>query len=243
MEPVELREDFGPPPDSGPALEQGQVHVWAVSLSGNVEPFEGLLSLEEVDRVERFRFAEHRRRYTISRGALRTILGRYIGTPPQELRFGAGRRGKPFLEEHEDLQFNLSHSGHLAMVALGTFPIGVDLEKIRRLESCRDIARRHFSECEFAELDELPEDEQLAGFYRCWTRKEAYIKALGEGLSMPLDSFDVSIGPEARLLALRNRDDRVEDWSMHDVSPTHDYAAAIAARRPGCGVRCFRFGG
>lgn len=243
MDPLELREDFGHPPEPGPGLEQGEVHVWAVPLSGAVEAYEGLLSAEEIDRVERFRFADHRRRYTISRGALRIILAGYSGASPEALRFGVGRRGKPHLEGRDDLQFNLSHSGHLAMVAVGTRPVGIDLEKVRSLESCRDIARRHFSESEFADLEGLAEDERLMGFYRCWTRKEAYIKALGEGLSLPLDSFDVSIGPDARLAAFRNRDDRVEDWTMYDVSPAPDYAAAMAVHHPGCRLRRFRFGG
>src|SRR5262249_8152166 len=148
-----------------------------------------LLSPAELQRAERHRFLDHRRRYAIGHGALRALLGGYAGVDPTRLAFRAGPRGKPYLEHPHDLYFNLSHSGQLALVAVSRSEVGVDLEKVRHLESLLDIARRHFSPTEFAVLEGATEDARLDLFYRCWTRKEAYIKAVGEGLAMSLDGF------------------------------------------------------
>lgn len=222
------------------ALEAGEVHVWAVSLDGDPAPFDGLLCPSEQDRLARFRFAEHQRRFHISHGALRRILGGYLRQDPREVVFRHGPRGKPFLEGGE-LSFNLSHSGQLALVAVAAEEVGVDVEKVRRLESLTQIAERHFSDREFAALDELEGDARELAFYRCWTRKEAYIKALGEGLSMALDSFEVSIAAQAAFLACHDGREDPARWSMLDVSPCADYVGAVAARAPDVAVSRLQF--
>lgn len=236
-EPI-LNASFQPESAGGPRLEAAEVHVWAVPLHGAHEPFQALLSAAEQAKAERLRFADHRRRLTIWHGALRAILGGYAGREPRALEFTFGPRGKPYLLG-APLQFNLSHSAQLALVAVGRNELGVDCEKVRHLENLDDIARRHFSAVEFAALSALAEPERLRGFYRCWTRKEAFIKAIGAGLSLPLDTFDVTIGEPAAFLAFRDGQEDPERWTLADVSPGPDYIAALAARERGFRVRTF----
>lgn len=230
MEDLHLHPVFTPAAPGSLRLEPGEVHVWAIPLTGEPERFQQLLSATELARAERFRFLDHRRRHVIAHGALRVILGGYAGADPAVLEVAIGTRGKPFLPRYSGLHFNLSHSGHLAMLAVGDRELGVDVEKLRRLESLQDIARRHFSHAEFESLRALPEAEQLRGFYRLWTRKEAYIKAVGAGLSMPLDVFDVSIADEARFLGFRDGTEDPAQWHLQDVSPAADFTAALARR-------------
>ena len=220
---------FAPAAPGSLALAQGEVHVWAVRLTGDPEQFAQVLSSAELDRVHRFRFADHQRRYQVCHGVVRFILGGYLGCRPADVEFRHGPRGKPFIEG-QALDFNISHSGNLALVAVGTRPLGVDVEKLRRLESLSQIAERHFSSLECDVLNRLEGGARELGFYRCWTRKEAYIKALGEGLAMALDSFDVCLDKEPSLLACRDSDEHPAAWSMLDVSPAEDFVGALAVR-------------
>lgn len=244
MDEVVLHASFEPTRPGSAVLRDREVHVWAVPLHGDGDAFRALLSPAELERIERFRFADHRRRYQIGHGALRLVLAGYTNQSPERIEFVHGPRGKPYLAGAPPGQprgpfFNLSHSGKLAVIAVAGVELGVDLEKERHLESLTEIARRHFSETEFAALDALAGDERRRAFYRCWTRKEAYIKALGEGLSMPLDAFDVSVGEEPRFLACRDgREDPVH-WSILDVAPAVDFAAAAALRAHGVTVHRF----
>jgi len=243
MDEVQLHGSFRCESPGGPSLGSGELHVWAVPLLGCSERYGALLSSAETDRASRFRVVDHRRRYAISHGALRAILAGYLGADAQALHFETGARGKPRLSAHPALHFNLSHSGQLALIALGAIEVGVDVEKQRHLESLREIARRHFSAAEVEELEAAPAAAQLQAFYRCWTRKEAYVKALGHGLTLALDVFDVSIGEDVRFVAFRTTGESPADWTLADVSPGADYTGAVAARRPGLHVRTFALAG
>jgi 4'-phosphopantetheinyl transferase len=239
MEDVLLHDRFEPATAGEIGYAPHELHVWAVSLHGDAEPLAALLSPSEVARLERFRFADHRRRFQIGHGALRAILGGYLGRDPAGLEFVQGPRGKPHMA-NPGLCFNLSHSGKLALIGIAGVEIGVDVEKVRHLESLTEIARRHFSETEFAALDALSGSQRELAFYRCWTRKEAYIKALGEGLSMPLDTFDVAVGETPAFLACRDGREDPRDWSLVDVSPGPEFVGAAALRGRDFAVRCFR---
>lgn len=239
MDEVALHASFRPESAGGVPLGPREVHVWAVPLHGDPEPFAALLSKAENARLERFRFADHRRRYQIGHGALRAILGGYLGKHPVDLDFVAGPKGKPYLAGAGPY-FNLSHSGKLALIGVSATELGVDCEKMRHLESLDEIARKHFSESEFGALEALDGDRKQLAFYRCWTRKEAYLKAVGEGLSMPLDTFDVSLGEQPALVACRDGREDPANWSMLDVSPAPEFAAAVALRCTDVAVRCFR---
>jgi 4'-phosphopantetheinyl transferase len=194
-----------------------------------------LLSADEGERASRFHFERDRRRFTASRALLRIVLGAYLHSAPESLRFRYSDQGKPALDgEHlkGGLMFNVSHSGGVALFAITRGrEIGVDVERVRRSSDLEAIARRFFSACEQMQLAALEPEQRGEAFFRCWTRKEAYIKARGEGLSMPLDQFDVSIGvgDQNALLATRPDPAEAHRWSVRDVPTDPDYAAAVAA--------------
>ncbi len=219
-------------------LGADEVHVFAVPLDGDAERFRSVLNQEEKQRADRYRFLDHRRRFAIGHGALRLILASYLRADAAGLGFVAGPRGKPALVGDE-LQFNLTHSAQMAMIAVSHARVGIDCEKVRRLERLVDIAKRQFSDVEHAALRALPESERLHAFYRCWTRKEAYVKAHGLGLSA-LDVFDVGLGARAEFLAFRDGEE-LDSWSLRDISPSSDFVAAVAANRGSVRVRAFRW--
>ena len=242
MDEFALHAAFTVATPGGPQLQPGELHVWAVPLTGDPEQLGAHLSKAENQRLSRFHFADHRRRYQIGHGALRSILAGYLGCGPADVEFASGPRGKPYLAGPGP-HFNLSHSGKLALIGVANFELGLDLEKVRRLDSLTEIARKHFSASEFAALDALQGDARELAFYRCWTRKEAYIKAVGEGLSMPLDIFDVSLDEQPRFLAIRDGKEDAARWSLMDVSPAADFVAAAAMRQHGVRVQRQRLAG
>ena len=209
-----------------------EVHVWSADLDRIPE---GLLreplSADEQERGRRFHFERDRRRFVATRGLLRRLLGRYLGLDPCRLRFGYGPRGKPFLAGEDELRFNVSHSGGLALLAFARGrEVGVDVERERPVPEAEDIARRYFSPREEAELRRLREGEWTAAFFRCWTRKEAFIKATGDGLSRSLDAFDVTLAPgePARLLRVEGEPEAARRFWIEDVSPAPGFAGALA---------------
>lgn len=227
-----------PPPEV--ELLPDEVHVWCASLEAAPSTIQGLqrvLSAEEVARAERFRFARDRQHFIVARGLLRTLLGRYLHMAPQDLSFSYNTYGKPALtiqsapDEASWLQFNLSHSRELALFAFTTTRlIGIDIEYMRADIEYEQLAKHYFSAYEYATLREIPAEQQCEAFYHCWTRKEAYIKARGKGLSLPLDLFDVSLRPEEPAALLNSREDPSEHvrWSLHALAPGANYAAALA---------------
>lgn len=224
-----------------------EVHVWRASCrltATEILTLRRLLSDDELERAKRFHFARDRDHYTAARAALRVILGRYLNLPPAGLRFKYNSFGKPTLDGGAGgLRFNLSHSGGLALyaVALGR-EVGVDVEHLKD-EMDGGVAERFFSPSEVAALRSLAPEAQKRAFFDCWTRKEAYIKARGEGLSLPLDSFDVSVAPDEPAALLRTRDDAGEAsrWTLHELSPGPGYAAALAVEGGDWRLRCWRW--
>lgn len=216
-------------PPSSLSLQPGDVHVWRLVLDVPVEPFLELLQPDEIDRANRFHFEKDRKHFTIARGFLRVLLGRYLQSDPKRVVFFYGAYGKPALEREGSLRFNMSHSGGMALYAFTEGrEIGVDVEHVRADFTSDDIARRFFSPSEVESLCRLPGEERVAGFFRCWTRKEAYIKATGRGLSQALDGFDVTLGPGELAALLRNDDGTHERWTMADVEVGPGYAGALA---------------
>lgn len=185
--------------------------------------------------MERFRFERDRRRFIVGRGVLRTILGRYLGVEPDKVQFRYSPRGKPYLAERFDsygLRFNLAHSHELALYAFTRDrEIGVDLEYVRPMPDAVEIATRFFSTRENAVFRVLPKSQELEAFYNCWTRKEAYLKATGDGLARPLDQFAVSLTPgePARLLHVeKDLLQEIARWSFQALKPAFSYVAAVA---------------
>lgn len=195
--------------------------------------FASLLADDEGARAGRFAFENLRDSYTLARGSLRILLGRALGAAPESIRFRYGEKGKPTLAEPGRLRFNSSHSGGLALVALTLdCEIGVDIEQIRPLHDLQAVAARYFCAEEAAELMSLAEHQREAAFFRCWTRKEAYVKAIGDGLSAPLDGFAVSLQPGAgaRMIHLGGDIRAAAAWSLRDLPVASGYAAALAYR-------------
>ncbi len=215
------------------SLGESEIHVWRAELDAPAAAHDRLkrhLSPDELARASRFVFEEHRRRFVAARGILRDVLARYLGCTPAALQFRYGRRGKPEVDSGGlDLRFNLSHSGGVAVVAVARGrEVGIDVERIRPEAATDAIARRFFSPREVEALAALPPKERLEAFFRCWTRKEAYIKARGEGLRIPLSSFDVSVGREAALLAVRGAPEESSRWTLAELQPGPSYAGALA---------------
>jgi 4'-phosphopantetheinyl transferase len=234
---------------SGLVLGPGEIHVWSVRLDPPAEQVERLgryLSAEEWERANRFRFEKHRRQYVVGRGALRSLLASYLGTRPELVKFSYGPRGKPFLDPQGDLQFNLTNSDELALVGfvLGR-EIGVDVEYLRKMADCEQISERFFSESERTVLRSLPFPAKEEAFFNCWTRKEAYLKAVGEGLAAPLDSFDVTLALDEppRMLTLEGDPERAARWFFHHLRPAPDYVGAIAIEGGTWEVRTWTFEG
>jgi 4'-phosphopantetheinyl transferase len=236
---MNIRDDFSA---ETPSLGDNEVHVWRVDLNAaaaSPSQWEQVLSPEERERTARFRFEKDRLHFSAARSWLRMVLGRYLGSAPGTLRFRYAEKGKPSLDPSQEanrLTFNISHSGGVALFAFTRGrEVGIDVEGIRRNFDTEAIARRFFSAAEQARLSDLPADERPEAFFRCWTRKEAYIKAMGEGLSLPLHQFDVSIGvgDQNALLATRPDPGEASLWSLSDLEAGRDFAAAIAVAGSG----------
>jgi 4'-phosphopantetheinyl transferase len=182
----------------------------------------------------------------VGRSTLRTLLGRYLRTPPRSIGLRLGPNGKPLLTQSSPaLHFNLAHSEGLALLALALdLEVGVDVEQIRGGPDLAAIAPRFFSPRENAQLDAVAAAGRAEAFYQCWTRKEAVIKATGEGLSRPLHSFDVTLGPgrPARLLRLEGEADAHRRWTLHELRPEPGFVGAIAAATPALSVIGWREG-
>lgn len=218
-------------------LSDDEVHVWRVSV-GAARPqigfLLGALTRDEREKAGRFHFQKDRQQSVVARGALRDILSRYLNTPPGELRFSYGPQGKPGLEQSvqgKHLEFNLSHSHGLIVVAVSAArQVGVDIERIRPGSEWEQIVERFFSPLEAGSLRGLPVNLRTEAFFCCWTRKEAYIKAKGGGLSIKLSGFDVSVTPGQPAKLLRSVEDpeAALRWSLMEITPAPGYAGAVA---------------
>lgn len=224
----------------------GEVRVWRAELDSFASArarLAGVLSTDERERAERFRAPADRERYVVAHGLLRVLLGRCLEDDPARLRFRSGAHGKPALEaewESAGIRFNISHSGGLALIALARgADVGIDVERVQAGRGEMAIAERFFAPEEVAALRALPEARRRAAFYACWTRKEAIIKGLGDGLTCRLDTFRVSVDPEQRTGLLLAADDPrlAGGWSLRSLEAGAGYAAALAARGGGPAVR------
>jgi 4'-phosphopantetheinyl transferase len=219
-------------------LNHKEVHVWRATLDlpmSRVRSLEQTLAADERARAERFHFEKDRMHFIVARGLLRAILGRYLARNPHTLRFCYSQYGKPTLarESHNDasLCFNVTHSHGVALYAVSrNRAIGIDLERIRTDVACEQIAERFFSPYEVSTLRSVPIYMRPEAFFSCWTRKEAYLKARGMGLSLALSQFDVTVAPggSAALLSTREEDQDISSWWLCDLSPGFGYVAALA---------------
>lgn len=222
----------------------GEVHLWRIDLDTDqsLTALRATLSSEECQRAQRFRSPDLSRRWTVARGALRCILASYCESQPRSLVLHAESGGKPKLTlPASTISFNLSHSDGLALLAIAeNRRIGVDVEIVHPLNEVADLSRRFLAPVEFRQILALPPEQQAAAFFTCWTRKEAYLKAIGLGLSVPLDRFEVTLGVDQfpRFISV----DSIEpgQWNLIDVSEP-GVAAALAVEGHMPVLRCLRF--
>jgi 4'-phosphopantetheinyl transferase len=244
--------EFRSPPTRRLRLKKDEIHIWRVALGQPgkaVNALEEILSQDERRRAGRFLKTQDQRRFTVARAALRAILGDYLALPPREIRIRYTDHGKPELDlpRNEDpIRFNLSHSHDLALCAVcRDREVGIDVEYARAGFSVDEIAPQFFSARENAALAALPPQERARAFFACWTRKEAYVKADGKGLSIALDKFDVSVDPAASRFSLHVHGDPIasSEWLIQSLRPGEDYFAAVAARRPDWKIQCWQWAG
>lgn len=230
-----------------PVWTAEEVCVWRIPLDCGPETIERLrdtLSADELERAGRFHFPRDRNRFTVARASLRILLSRYLETDPATLRFGYGQAGKPELATPGP-PFNMSHSDGLALVAVGgPGRLGVDIERIRP-RAPDDSLTGFFAPAEEAAIQALPAAVREQAFFSCWTRKEAWIKARGDGLSFGLDRFEVSVAPNApaALLNVIDHPEEVLKWELRSLHPAPGYAAALAVEGHGWRLRCLDWEG
>ncbi len=231
-------------------LRRNTVHVWRTATevsASRLAPLYELLAPDEHARAARFLYEEDRRRYTVARGVLRSILARYLEVEPAAIEFRYGAHGKPLLAETpggRDVRFNLSHSYGWALHAFAVGrEVGVDVERIRPDTDIMGIARHSFSPAEVEALTGLSEGQRRNAFFNCWTRKEAFIKAHGEGIALGLSSFDVTLRPGEPAALLRFEGDPGEAlrWSMRALDAGEGYKAALAVEGEGWDLKCWQY--
>lgn len=236
--------------DLRPILGHAETHLWLVSVTEFATKRGRLaasLSEKERERAARFRFDRDRNRFIVRRAALRDVLSRYMEVTAKEIRFSVMARGKPRLADglgDHEVRFNDSSSADWALIGVARKrEIGVDLERIDPARADPKIAEHFFAPGEIDVLRDLSGRAWLEGFFNCWTRKEAFVKSLGEGLYFPLDAFEVTLAPgePARLLSMRGTERNVSRWAMKAIQGPPGYVAALASEGEIGAVRCWRW--
>jgi 4'-phosphopantetheinyl transferase len=220
--------------------------VRLVATDEEVQCLQCTLAVDEIQRMNRFRFERHRKLFVLARGLLRTILASYIQLPADRITFQYGPRGKPTLcpEFQADIDFNLAHSEDCVLYAFTRHcELGVDLELVRQMPEATSIAKQFFAESEYADLLSVAPEKQARAFYNCWTRKEAYVKANGQGLSVPLNRFRVSLLPEqpSAFLDLEGDEFPISQWTLLHLDSFEGYVGALAIPSRRCTLRERRF--
>jgi len=221
--------------DSRLVFSDRQIHVWTVRLEASeacISRCLSWLSNDEQVRAARFHFDRHRQAFVLGRAVLRFLVSAMLAISPAEVEFCYGPKGKPSLaDSRARLRFNSSNSGNLAAYAFTEgCDLGIDVEALRPMPDMDRIAARFFAPEEASELGSLPESDRPQGFFNCWTRKEAYIKAVGDGLSIPLASFQVTLRPgaAAAILCLGGNTEAAQAWTLEDFVPAAGFVGAIA---------------
>jgi 4'-phosphopantetheinyl transferase len=229
------------PTSIGEELGADDAHVWLAFLdqpAGVIMNLASLLSDDECQKAGRYYRPRDRDRFIVGRGILRKIISSYIALPPDQLRFTYNEYGKPAISNDQNdraLNFNLSHSAGLILYAVAMRrDLGIDIEYIRDDFATLEIAERFFSKDEVAALKSLPANQRTVGFFNCWSRKEAFIKAKGMGVSYPLDKFTVSVAPgePPAILKVDGGGRELERWKMYELNPGAGYVAAMIASKP-----------
>lgn len=225
---------FWTPPPPEIKLPSGEIHIWRVPLDRTGEELQDLFSLlspDEQKRANRFLKEQHRDFFAVGRGRARQLLSLYTGEEALKIQFIYNPYGKPSLKDFPLLYFNLSHSQNLLLFAITTLgEIGIDIEFIRQDLDCMKLANRYFSPEELEELNLLPPSLRARGFFNGWSRKEAYIKARGKGLAIPLCDFSISLDPRAAPQIFRVEEGNLKDWTLHAFEAAEGFASAVIVK-------------
>jgi 4'-phosphopantetheinyl transferase len=244
---LELR--WNPSREHSPLAEK-DLHIQAADLdkpAQHLSQLEKHLSSDEINRAKQFKFEKDRNRFIAGRGLLRTMLGSYLNVKPARLDFTYSSRGKPALKAtpgQRTLHFNIAHSKNIILFAVThACAVGIDVEWIHPMSDIEDIAARFFSKREAAELMALPRDQRTNAFFNLWTRKEAYLKATGDGLSDMLKELEIAFLPEetARVRAISGNEEVAKRWTLLDLNPAPGFAAALAAEAKDLRVSCWQW--
>ncbi|WP_395375874.1 4'-phosphopantetheinyl transferase family protein [Marinicella sp. W31] len=223
------------------------VHIWLISfkkLVSDYHDFYAMLSPDEIERAHQFRFAKDRNAFVITRGALRKLISHYLSIQAIDISFRYTEYDKPVLRtpENNTIQFNVSHSGDYGLIAISRCsPLGIDIEEMKTDLDLMEMAQQVFSGSEYQQLIQLPEAKRIQAFYNGWTRKEAYIKGDGKGLSIPLKSFNVSLVDKEQpiLLATAHDEQACDHWSIYNINTPENYAGALAIKSKKCQIKLF----
>jgi 4'-phosphopantetheinyl transferase len=216
------------------ALAEDEIHVWSIPLGagpGRLARLSALLDREERQRADSYSHVPSREQFIVTRGTLRILLGHYLDLAPSVLRLAAEAQGKPVLASGTELHFNVSHTTGLALIAVTRLgPVGIDVERLHDRPTHLDMAARFFTPAESAALRQLPPDRRLEAFFHVWTRKEAFLKAVGLGLSHGLERFEVSVPPDdpARIRHIDGDRDAGARWSLCVLDPLAGYVGTLA---------------
>lgn len=233
-------------------IPTNEVHVWRLfpnTIGFQIESLQKILSADELERARKFHFEKDRRRFIMARGILRTILARYLDIKPQQVSFEYASFGKPILATdfvRGNISFNLSHSGEMVLYAITrNHKIGIDVERINDNVDVMQIASRFFSPCEIVELEKAYEKNHSEIFFRYWTRKEAFVKGLGKGVSFPMEHIDVSLINDKFLPPIKLAGENCEyPWLyIRDLFPGDGYAAALATDRIDSNISFWHYSG
>jgi 4'-phosphopantetheinyl transferase len=224
-------------------LPPGEVHVWLASLGGELDAatsLHSLLNAHERDRADHFKVEAAREQFVVSRALLRVVLGKYLSTDPRQIAFTITSHGKPELAIDSDLQFNLSHTAGLTAIGVTRLGrVGIDIERIQREVNALELAQRFLSRKETDWVQSHPEEERVPSFLACWTAKEAYVKAHGEGLSIPLDGFSCIPAPAERRVRLEvfGNVEESRRWSLCRLDVPPEFKGAVAVEAKDCKLR------
>ncbi|MFC4097878.1 4'-phosphopantetheinyl transferase family protein [Euzebyella saccharophila] len=217
-------------------LLSNSVDIWSIDTAKfphDLTSYFQLLSQEEQLRSQRFKFEKDKRLNILARSGLRLLAGQYLNCTPVSIQMGYAAYDKPYFLDYPEFKFNISHSGEMVVLAFVIkLELGVDVEYIKTDFEVMEIADNFFASDEIENLKKIEKELQFEAFYRCWTRKEAFIKAKGSGLSFPLADFSVTIGEKAELLATRWDENEKNEWSLSSFMPKKDYVGALAVHVP-----------
>lgn len=235
-------------PNSGVflSLDKSTVHIWQTPCTKeqNLAYFWNLLDPAEQERASRFHFEQDRRSYSTTRGTLRILLGKYLQLDPRKLTFEYSEHGKPFLPSHPHLQFNASHSGNYSLIAVThDYSLGVDIEQHKKDIDAEGIIQRYFTPAEIKSYQTIPDADKLKAFYKGWTCKEAFLKAVGAGLANSLRDIEVDLDPHspAAIIAINNLALQNQFWSLYQLEVPENYSAALVCNGPTQTARKFDF--